>query len=113
MSARSDEAGTSQIEAVVAHRHADGVGAVLRDQRVGTGVAGRFHRHVCARREQGAEDEIEPMLGAVAQHHRIGRERCAEAGADTFVAGSAVYSADDANAMVGALRNRAVAACRH
>ncbi len=40
-------------------------------------------------------------------------ERCAEAGADTFVAGSAVYSADDANAMVGALRDRAVAACRH
>ena len=28
-------------------------------------------------------------------------ERCAEAGADVFVAGSAVYSADDPDAMVG------------
>ncbi|CAL8969867.1 Ribulose-phosphate 3-epimerase [Tessaracoccus sp. O5.2] len=39
--------------------------------------------------------------------------RCAEAGADTFVAGSAVYSADDADAMVTALRNTALAAHRH
>ena len=31
-------------------------------------------------------------------------ERCAEAGADVFVAGSAVFSADDPNAMVDALR---------
>ena len=37
-------------------------------------------------------------------------ERCAEAGADTFVAGSAVYSADDPDAMVNALRDRAAAA---
>ena len=34
-------------------------------------------------------------------------ERCAEAGADTFVAGSAVYSADDPDAMVRALKARA------
>ncbi|MCL2543031.1 MAG: ribulose-phosphate 3-epimerase [Nocardioidaceae bacterium] len=34
-------------------------------------------------------------------------ERCAEAGADTFVAGSAVYSADDPDAMVRALREAA------
>jgi len=34
-------------------------------------------------------------------------ERCAEAGADTFVAGSAVYSADDPDAMVAALKNSA------
>jgi ribulose-phosphate 3-epimerase len=40
-------------------------------------------------------------------------ERCAEAGADVFVAGSAVYSAPDANAMVDELRELAVAACRH
>ena len=40
-------------------------------------------------------------------------ERCAEAGADTFVAGSAVYNADDPNAMVNQLRDLAVAACRH
>ncbi|MCC2592951.1 ribulose-phosphate 3-epimerase [Tessaracoccus sp. OS52] len=40
-------------------------------------------------------------------------ERCAEAGADTFVAGSAVYSADDPNAMVNRLRDLAVAACSH
>lgn len=40
-------------------------------------------------------------------------ERCAEAGADTFVAGSAVYSADDPNAMVNRLRELAVAACAH
>lgn len=39
--------------------------------------------------------------------------RCAEAGADTFVAGSAVYSADDADAMVTALRDTALAAQRH
>jgi ribulose-phosphate 3-epimerase len=36
-------------------------------------------------------------------------ERCAEAGADVFVAGSAVYSADDPDAMVGELRASAEA----
>ncbi|EFQ83905.1 ribulose-phosphate 3-epimerase [Aeromicrobium marinum DSM 15272] len=40
-------------------------------------------------------------------------ERCADAGADTFVAGSAVFGADDPEQMVQALRERAVAACRH
>ncbi|MDH2416384.1 ribulose-phosphate 3-epimerase [Nocardioides sp. CER19] len=39
-------------------------------------------------------------------------ERCAEAGADVFVAGSAVYSADDPDAMVAALRERAGSAAR-
>ncbi|GAA2073697.1 ribulose-phosphate 3-epimerase [Aeromicrobium tamlense] len=38
-------------------------------------------------------------------------ERCAEAGADTFVAGSAVYGADDPGAMVERLRETAVGAC--
>jgi ribulose-phosphate 3-epimerase len=37
-------------------------------------------------------------------------ERCAEAGADVFVAGSAVYAADDPNAMVDKLRGLAEAA---
>jgi len=37
-------------------------------------------------------------------------ERCAEAGADTFVAGSAVYGADDAAAMVNHLRDLATSA---
>jgi ribulose-phosphate 3-epimerase len=37
-------------------------------------------------------------------------ERCAEAGADTFVAGSAVFGADDPAAMVETLRTRAEAA---
>jgi ribulose-phosphate 3-epimerase len=37
-------------------------------------------------------------------------ERCAEAGADVFVAGSAVYKADDPNGMVEALRAQASAA---
>jgi ribulose-phosphate 3-epimerase len=37
-------------------------------------------------------------------------ERCADAGADVFVAGSAVYSADDPDAMVAALREKAEAA---
>jgi len=37
-------------------------------------------------------------------------ERCAEAGADVFVAGSAVYSAGDPDAMVADLRARAEAA---
>ncbi len=37
-------------------------------------------------------------------------ERCAEAGADTFVAGSAVFGADDPAAMVEALRDKAQAA---
>jgi ribulose-phosphate 3-epimerase len=37
-------------------------------------------------------------------------ERCAEAGADVFVAGSAVYSAEDPDAMVQELRGRAAAA---
>ena len=36
-------------------------------------------------------------------------ERCAEAGADVFVAGSAVFDADDPDAMVRALRDRATA----
>jgi ribulose-phosphate 3-epimerase len=34
-------------------------------------------------------------------------ERCAEAGADTFVAGSAVFKADDPAAMVDSLRTAA------
>ncbi|MGV8845534.1 ribulose-phosphate 3-epimerase [Tessaracoccus sp.] len=40
-------------------------------------------------------------------------ERCAEAGADTFVAGSAVFNAANPDAMVAELRGLAVAACRH
>ncbi len=36
-------------------------------------------------------------------------ERCAEAGADTFVAGSAVYRADDPDVMVNQLRDLAAA----
>ncbi len=39
-------------------------------------------------------------------------ERCAEAGADVFVAGSAVFSADDPDAMVTALRDKAQGASR-
>ncbi|GGF35671.1 ribulose-phosphate 3-epimerase [Marmoricola endophyticus] len=39
-------------------------------------------------------------------------ERCAEAGADTFVAGSAVYGADDPDTMVGELRALAESAAR-
>ncbi|MEU0312824.1 ribulose-phosphate 3-epimerase [Nocardioides sp. NPDC006273] len=37
-------------------------------------------------------------------------ERCAEAGADVFVAGFAVYSAADPDAMISSLRERAVSA---
>jgi ribulose-phosphate 3-epimerase len=37
-------------------------------------------------------------------------ERCAEAGADVFVAGSAVFRADDPNAMIDSLRAAATAA---
>jgi ribulose-phosphate 3-epimerase len=37
-------------------------------------------------------------------------ERCADAGADVFVAGSAVFSADDPDAMVRELKARAEAA---
>jgi ribulose-phosphate 3-epimerase len=37
-------------------------------------------------------------------------DRCAEAGADVFVAGSAVYSADDPQAMIESLRASAAAA---
>ncbi|MFB9619026.1 ribulose-phosphate 3-epimerase [Brooklawnia cerclae] len=40
-------------------------------------------------------------------------ERCADAGADVFVAGTAVYRADDPDEMVVALRDRAIAACGH
>jgi len=39
-------------------------------------------------------------------------ERCAEAGADVFVAGSAVFGADDPAAAVDALRKQAAAASR-
>ncbi len=38
-------------------------------------------------------------------------ERAAEAGADVFVAGSSVYGAEDRAAAIGALRERARAAC--
>ena len=37
-------------------------------------------------------------------------ERCAEAGADTFVAGSAVYNAENPDAMVAALKEKAAGA---
>ena len=37
-------------------------------------------------------------------------ERCADAGADVFVAGSAIYGTDDPAAAVEALRARAAAA---
>jgi ribulose-phosphate 3-epimerase len=40
-------------------------------------------------------------------------ERCAEAGADVFVAGSAVYGAKDPAAAVRALRERAAPFCAH
>jgi len=40
-------------------------------------------------------------------------ERAAEAGADVFVAGSAVYGAQDAAAAIGELRDLATAACAH
>jgi ribulose-phosphate 3-epimerase len=40
-------------------------------------------------------------------------ERCAEAGADVFVAGSAVYGADDAAGQIKKLRELAAAACAH
>ena len=39
--------------------------------------------------------------------------RCAEAGANVFVAGSAVYRAPDPDAMVRELKDTAIAACRH
>lgn len=39
--------------------------------------------------------------------------RCAEAGADTFVAGSAVYNAADPTEMVARLRDLAAEACLH
>ncbi len=39
-------------------------------------------------------------------------ERCVEAGADTFVAGSAVFSADDPDAMVRSLKVQALAAAQ-
>ncbi|GAB3769571.1 ribulose-phosphate 3-epimerase [Microlunatus parietis] len=39
--------------------------------------------------------------------------RCAEAGADTFVAGSAVFGADDPDAMVNTLRSEASAHAAH
>ncbi|TDD60565.1 ribulose-phosphate 3-epimerase [Kribbella antibiotica] len=39
-------------------------------------------------------------------------ERCAEAGADVFVAGSAVYAADDPNAMIEKLRGLAEGAAQ-
>ena len=39
-------------------------------------------------------------------------ERCAEAGADVFVAGSAVYSADDPDKMIASLRAAAESAVR-
>ena len=40
-------------------------------------------------------------------------ERCVDAGADTFVAGSAVFNAQDPDAMVNALRDQAIVRCGH
>ena len=40
-------------------------------------------------------------------------EQCAEAGADVFVAGSAVFAADDPAGMVDRLRSLANTACAH
>lgn len=40
-------------------------------------------------------------------------ERAAEAGADVFVAGTAVYRAENPDEMVNALREKAIAACGH
>jgi len=40
-------------------------------------------------------------------------ERCAEAGADVFVAGTAVYRSEDAGARIATLRTLAEAACGH
>jgi ribulose-phosphate 3-epimerase len=40
-------------------------------------------------------------------------ERCADAGADVFVAGSAVYGAEDAAGRIKRLRELAAAACAH
>lgn len=40
-------------------------------------------------------------------------ERCVDAGADTFVAGSAVFRADDPDQMVTTLRDMALARCAH
>jgi ribulose-phosphate 3-epimerase len=48
--------------------------------------------------------------GGVSEHTI---ERCAEAGADVFVAGSAVYDSDDPAAMVQALRRQAEQATAH
>lgn len=40
-------------------------------------------------------------------------ERAADAGADVFVAGTAVYRADNPDQMVNDLRDKAIASCRH
>ena len=40
-------------------------------------------------------------------------ERCADAGADVFVAGSAVFGAEDAAARIDRLRDLAAGACAH
>jgi ribulose-phosphate 3-epimerase len=40
-------------------------------------------------------------------------ERCADAGADVFVAGSAVYGAEDAASRIASLRKLAAQACAH
>jgi ribulose-phosphate 3-epimerase len=40
-------------------------------------------------------------------------ERCAEAGADIFVAGSAVFGAEKPDEMITSLRGLASSACRH
>ena len=63
---------------------------------------------------------VEQLAGDVSEYVLLGEvlrsdlaaetiERCVEAGADTFVAGSAVYSAADPDAMVRALRASAEA----
>src|SRR5579871_1553504 len=68
-------------------------------------------RALIAARRAGAEREIWLQVDGGVSEETI--ERCAEAGADVFVAGSAVYGSDDPARAVQALRTQAERATAH
>ncbi|HSI25989.1 MAG TPA: ribulose-phosphate 3-epimerase [Aeromicrobium sp.] len=63
------------------------------------------------RRALGVESDIWLQVDGGVSVDTI--ERCAEAGADVFVAGSAVFGAEKPDEMISSLRGLASAACRH
>ena len=68
---------------------------------------------VARTREAVAKSGLDVWIQVDGGISRATIEQAAAAGADTFVAGSAVYKAEDAYAEVETLRQMAAHACKH